>query len=395
MNAHTTLITTCRPAINAGWFYVPYEAIPNLAAEKKKLTHKSAYAEKGDLPIRMYKDLPAEGYLGVPRAYGQVRFAHLQQVDRRVDGEPMFDPIVRLPDPNHPAVKEPVLQARFMVDMEEATQRLGNFIAYATTGSGKTVVGARNAAIYHRKAAILVPLERLLEQWRNELMEKLGVPEHRIGIVQSDTCEWRDKDYVLCMMKSLGQRRYEPGFYKSIGQVYVDEAHRLGTHELAATPALFPARVRIALSATPDRKDGSDRTIFWHVGQVEVKSEATALDCDIYVRSLDASHMNGIQCLDRKKLMGIMLKKLTLWDYRNQMLANDIVRLWRAGRLILAMSDHVAHVQDIMERVVRMGIPRSQIGQCTGERVVVGVAQSLRVVDRQRLHDRRAMRVDG
>lgn len=373
------VIARIRPAISAGWFYVPYEAFTSeqaIFAEKRKLTWKPR--DRGDTPIFMFKDLPDQGYLGVPRSYGMMRWPWLQVDDQRTLGAAMIDPIGRLPDPNHPAVKEPAKQAEFMHSMEVATRVHENFIAYATTGSGKTVVGARNARIYGRKTAILVPLERLLDQWKRELMEKFGVPEERIGIVQSDTCQWKSRDWVLCMMKSLGQRRYPNEFYDSIGMTISDECHRLATPELAMTTALFSARYRIGLSATPDRSDGSDRTIYWHIGPVQVRSEATAVDCDIYTLMYDdGGRMAAIRPLGideetgkKKSDHGFRIKKLTQDYQRNLILARMVVRLWKAGRKVLAIGEHVAHVQEIMEMVIAMGVPAAACGQCTAERHV-------------------------
>lgn len=373
------VIARIRPAISAGWFYVPYEAFrteAQITAEKRKLTWKPR--DKGDTPIYMYKDLPDQRYLGVPRSYGMMRWPWLQVDDKRTLGEPMIDPIGLMPDPNHPAVKEPLKQAKFMHDMEVATREHEHFIAYATTGSGKTVVGARNARLFGRKTAILVPLERLLDQWRKELMEKFGVPEDRIGIVQSDTCQWKTRDWVLCMMKSLGQRRYPNEFYESIGMVIPDECHRLGTPELAMTTALFPARYRVGLSATPDRSDGSDRAIFWHIGPTMVRSEATAVECDIYTLNYDdGGRMASIPPLGidevtgkKKSDHGFRIKKLTQDYQRNLILARMVHRLWKAGRKVLAIGEHVAHVQEIMEMAIHLGVPREACGQCTAERHV-------------------------
>jgi superfamily II DNA or RNA helicase len=359
--------------------YVPYEAFrgqQEIEREKRQLTWKPR--DKGDTPIFMYKDLPDQGYLGVPRSYGMLRWPWLRVDDQRTLGAAMLDPVGLMPDPNHPAVKEPLKQAKFMADMEAATQAHEHFIAYATTGSGKTVVGARNARLFGRKTAILVPLERLLDQWRRELIDKLGVSEDRIGIVQSDTCQWKTRDWVLCMMKSLGQRRYPNEFYESIGMVIADECHRLGTPELAMTTALFPARYRVGLSATPERSDGSDRAIFWHIGPIKVRSEATAVECDIYTLNYDdGGRMAAIPPLQpdkktgkRKSDHGFRIKKLTQDWQRNRTLATMVYRLWKAGRKVLAIGEHVAHVQEVMEMAIQMGVPREACGQCTAERHV-------------------------
>lgn len=365
-----------RPAISAGWYYVPYEAIGNEAALKRERA-RLTYKPRDKTPVRMFKDLPQQGYLGVPRTYGKHRWNWLPFDDQESDGVEMIDPIVRLPDPNHPRVKEPLLQAAFMRDMELATEQTQCFSAYATTGSGKTVVAARNAALHHRRTVIMLPLERLMDQWREELIEKLGVAEHRIGVVQSDRCEFEGRDYILAMMPSLGGRRYPSEFYASVGQIYADEAHRLGTVSLASTAALFPARVRIALSATLERGDGGSQPIYWHFGPTKVQSEASAMQLDVYVdRYNDGGWMASFPPLvnrpgePKKSDHGFRIKKLTQDERRNRRLANHVYRLWKAGRKVLAIGEHVAHVQHIRDLVVAMGVPVAETGQCTSERHV-------------------------
>jgi superfamily II DNA or RNA helicase len=365
-----------------GWFYVPYEAIGGdaaIRAERRKLTYKSPYAAKGERPIRMFKELPQEGYLGMPRAYGMLRYPWLPIDDKRTDGEPMSEDAEHyvLPSPYHPSVREPEKQAQFMADIDRAFIEQQHFLAYATTGSGKTVCGSRSAVIHRRRTAVFVPLERLMDMWHDTLTKMFKVPEHRIGIVQSDRCEYEGKDFVLCMMKSLGGRRYHPDFYKSIGVVMPDEVHRIGTPELAMITAQFPARVRCGLTATPERGDGAENVLFWHIGPIKVRSEAEAVPIDIYVKKYDdGGRMAAVPRLkprfpgDKPNDHGFRIKKLTEDETRNRVLAEMIFRLWRQGRKVLAIGEHVRHAQHVMELCVLLGIPRDRLGQATGERHV-------------------------
>jgi len=368
-----------RSAVSQGWFYVPYEAIGGdaaIRAEKRRLTHKSAHKGADQKPIRMFKDLPEQGYLGLPRAYGMLRYSWLPVDDQRVDGEPMMDATSYvLPSPHHPAVMEPEKQAKFMADLDQAFIDEQHFLAYATTGSGKTVCGARSAIIRARRTAIFLPLERLMDMWWKTLTEMFKVPEHRIGIVQSDTCQFEDKDFVLCMMKSLAGRRYHPDLYTGVGTVLVDEAHRLATAEQCMLTAMFPARVRVGLSATPEKSDGSEKVLFWHIGPMKVRSEAAALPMDIYVKEYDdGGRMDAVPILkprkkgERVSQHGFRIKKLTQDENRNRLLATMIFRLWRSGRKVLAIGEHVLHAQHIMDLCAQLGIPRHVMGQCTGER---------------------------
>lgn len=364
-----------RPAVSGGWFYVPYEAYANpraLEAEKRKLVHRKS--DGGTL--RMFKDVPERRYIGVPRYYGMVKFPWLPVTDERTDGAPMIDAAsYRLPSPFHPAVLEPEKQAKFMADLDRAFIEQQHFLAEASTGTGKTVCGTRSAIIHGRRTAILLPLERLMDMWHDTLTGMFGVPAHRIGIVQSDRCEYEDKDFVLCMMKSLGMRRYHPDFYSSIGTLIPDEAHNLCSSEKAMVTAQFPARIRCGLSATLEKTDGSDKVLFWHIGPKHVRSEAMALPCDIYVKDYDdRGRMAAVPRLVGKRgeppppNHGFRVKKLTQDETRNRVLTELIFRLWRQGKQILAIGDSIGHIQHIMDLCVMIGIPRDQLGQCTGVR---------------------------
>lgn len=356
------------PAVSGGWFYVPYAAMGGRAGvetEKLALTFKPKFAEEDAPPVTLYRDLPGRNMLAVPRAYGQARFPWLTVVDQREAGVPWHMDAPRLPDPNHPRVKEPERQAAFMRDMLNGVRTHENFIAMAATGSGKTVVALWLAAHLKVKTLILVHLERLRDQWVDEIKDKLGLTDDEIGIVQGDTCTFEGKLIVVGMMPSIAQRQdYPRAFYKSFGLVVVDECHRVGAPFLSTVPARFPARYRIGLSATPTRKDGADRVGFWHIGPIKVTSSATALDCTVYVKR----YASGRPLWGKDAMM--RSKCLASDPYRNAMLADLIVRNYRVGRNILVIGKLVAHLQDLMQLCAAKGVPVEQMGQYTGERLV-------------------------
>lgn len=353
------------PAVVDGWFYVPYSAIEHgdetaIQAEKNRLTYQPAFSEE-DRPVRLYRDIPARRMLAVPRAYGLHRYSNVPQIDRMSDGQPFLRPVPRFPDPYHPAVRDPEQQRIFMDDLIRASQEHGQFIAYADTGSGKTVCALNTAARRGRKTVILVHLERLLTQWIKEIESKLGVPRERIGVIQSHRCEWEDKDFVVAMMPSLSLREYPSEMYRAFGTVIVDECHRVGAPLLSRCVPLFPARVRIGLSATPERKDGGDRVFFWHIGPIKVRSRARAMPLTVYVKRFRSRH----PVYGRRH--GSRVKSLTEDPARNLLIIGAIKRLWHTNRQVLVIGEHVGHLQDLREALVREGIPAAAMAQYTGE----------------------------
>jgi len=235
-----------------GWLYVPLSQVQDLSALRARLTF---VPKKGPdvevVPIHLY-DLSRSGYIGVPREFGLNMFRSLQIQDRTVLGGAISVP--RLPDPNHPRVQNPQAQRQFMADMEGMYSVHRSYTAMAATGSGKTVCALRTAAVLGRRTLVLVHLERLMDQWCDEIESKLGVPRERIGIVQQDRCEWQDKDFSVGLLHSVVRRRYPDEFYRAYGTVIYDEVHKVGSQFFAPAVSLFPSRYRLGLSATPSAR---------------------------------------------------------------------------------------------------------------------------------------------
>jgi superfamily II DNA or RNA helicase len=331
--------------------------------EKQKLTFQPKKKDREVKPILMFKDLRDRQYLGVPRAYAKDRFKGFQFIDEMARGQPLSAPPPRRADPNHPSVKEPEKQAQFMAEMLRAAHEYGSFVGLAPTGSGKTVVGLDTAFELGHKLVVNLHLERLMVQWHDALTSVFGLDPAKIGIVQQDRCEWEDKDVVLAMMPSLAARRYAPEMYRSFGTAITDEVHRLGQSNLAPTVALFPAAHRIGLSATPDRKDGSDRVIYWQIGDIKARSEATAMECDVYVQEYNTSRTVWGQ------RHGARVKALTQDPNRNKLLVKNALRLLNARRQCLFIGEHVLHIQEIMRLLREAGVPSEIMGQFTGEMI--------------------------
>lgn len=355
-----------RPAILSGWLYVPYEVIGGAArirAVKKALTFspRSQDADKVKT-IEMFHDWVERGYLGVPRTWGLETFrGRLPLIDKTTEG-PLIS-VPRLPDPNHPRCPDPIRQAQFIDNLTSEFERKRGFVAQAATGSGKTVCTLAVAGgVIRRRTLVLLHLERLMWQWAEEIKDKLGVSEDRIGIVQSDRCEWRDKDFVVGMLHSVAQREYERDFYRAFGLVVYDEVHKVGTEFFAPTVYRFNSRRWLGLSATVERDDGGERVFFSHLGKIAVTSEAEAMPMDVYPMRYTARKPPKV------RNSRALNKALSQDPDRNRWLAGLIKRLYDAGRQAIIVGDFVEHAQLLMDLAAELGVPRDRMGQYTGQR---------------------------
>jgi len=354
--------------ILSGWLYVPYEVIGarhHRDQLKARLTFKPRFSDPGQpKEIALYHDWSAREYLGVPRAWGLTAFRGrgLDLLDKTTHGAHEIT-VPRLPDFNHPRVLDPAAQREFFDGLcrLHATQRGG--IAKAATGSGKTVVSLREAGeVIRRPTLILLHLERLMLQWYDEIGDKLGVDPSRIGVVQSDRCEYEGKDFVVGMLHSVAQREYPRAFYRHFGHVIYDEVHKIGTEFFAPVAFRFPSYHWLGLSATVERTDNGETIFFCHLGRIAVRSNAAALDVAIRPVRYAARTPN------RAKSSTAKLKAMAEDKRRNRWLADMIRQDYRAGRNGLYVSEYVEHVQAVMEACHQLGIPKEAMGQFTGQR---------------------------
>lgn len=352
-------------AILRGWLYVPYSLVGDIDALKRRLTYQPRRSMSGEArdPVPLYRDLQGRQMLGVPQAFGRRFWPDLEVVDETSAGEPMGT-IPRLPDPNHPAVKEPDRQAKFMADMDRAVLEHKRFLAYAPTGSGKTVVGLRTAAVRGRKTLVVVHLARLRDQWIEEAKDKLGLPADRIGVAEGNKAQWEGKDVVVGMLQSIAYQplRYPVEFYRSFGTVIYDEIHRTGAPVFSRAVWQFPAEVRIGLSATLKRSDDGGRVYYWHIGSMQVRSEQTALPIKVYPVWYDCG---GYKLWGKDH--GSRVKCLTMDGRRNRRIAKLVQKMYNNGRQALVVSEHVKHLQEIMTLARELGVPQEAMGQFTNE----------------------------
>jgi hypothetical protein len=142
----------------------------------------------------------------------------------------------------------------------------GGSILKASCAFGKTASSLR--AIYRlgRTALVVVNKEFFMKQWKEEIQTFL--PGAKIGKIQGPVCDYKGKDIVIGMIHSLSQRQYPEEVYSYFGTVVVDEAHRTGSDTFSIVVPKFSAAYRLALTATPRRKDGCERAFLDNFGEI-------------------------------------------------------------------------------------------------------------------------------
>jgi len=155
-------------------------------------------------------------------------------------------------------------------------------------GKGKTVVALHFAALLQVPVLIAVDNTHLLHQWMEEIERHLDVPGG-VGLIQGDVKDW-DKDVVMATYQTLANwaETMPEEVRRKFGLVVWDEGHHVSAPVFSKSAPLFYG-YRLALTATPNRPDGSHVVCQYHVGDVIFKDVVQDHPPKIYFKWTDFS----------------------------------------------------------------------------------------------------------
>ena len=152
------------------------------------------------------------------------------------------------------------------------------------TGRGKTVMALKIISDLKKKTLILVHKEFLMNQWIERIQEYL--PSARVGKIQADVCDYRDKDIVIGMIQTIYKRELPQEIYDEFGLTVIDEVHRIGSEEFSKTLLKTITPYMLGISATVERKDKMTTVLYAFIGKV-IYSEKRKDDYLVSVRGVE------------------------------------------------------------------------------------------------------------
>jgi superfamily II DNA or RNA helicase len=132
------------------------------------------------------------------------------------------------------------------------------------TGGGKTVCALYIASQLKVPTIVLVHNTFLRDQWIERISAFL--PKARIGSVQGDKIDIKEKDIIVAMLQSVSLKEYAPDLFKDIGLTIIDECHHIASEAFSRAVPKLTCKHMLGLSATPDRKDKLMYVINWFLG---------------------------------------------------------------------------------------------------------------------------------
>lgn len=346
-----------RPAILSGALRLPLERIQSPGDILRRLTVKRQ-AMGDDVPeiIEAYA-YADNNYLEVPRQFG------LELCDKLgIEVDDQTEEGAKVVFPRVPVLRD--YQGPPLSEVLAETESTYDFLFRARTGFGKTIGMLWVAAQRGRSTLILVDQENLKDQWIKALIEHFGFAREDIGLIQGSTCDYRGKAVTIAMVQTLsrGTRDYSEAL-AYFGVLIVDEVHVIGAPTFSMILFDIPATLRIGISATPKRKDGTQSLLTGHLGTVRVAADAEHGKSRVY---LVRSYGTYSWYANVSSKVGRFITETADDGARNLLIMEIMHWLYQTGRDVLILSDRIEQLRHLFDMAYFMGVPEEDMGLYTG-----------------------------
>lgn len=233
-------------------------------------------------------------------------------------------------------------------------------------GMGKTVTSLAIICERGRRALVLVHKTFLVEQWQERVRQ--FVPGATVGCIKQNRVDC-DADIVIGMVQSIALRDYGADVFAKFGTLVVDEAHHMSAPVFSRALQRLPCRYVLALSATPERKDGMTNLLHYSMGPVLFKrererGEGVCVELLVYDRP---DKQKEITTRDGRPNLALMTNLAAADPARTALVAARLLELYAAGRCIIVLSERIQQLQAIAEALASARVPRDDFAFYIGK----------------------------
>lgn len=314
------------------------------------------YMPMGEMEPVLVEGFRLDGdFLYVPRQFGLSLCEELgiEWDDCTSYGSPVQFPEVPKERPYQEGPLEEIEQS-FIHDMDTVFR--------AHTGWGKTIGSLIVAARLGVTTLIIVDQENLKDQWVETLVNHFGFAAKDIGLLQGKHRNYKGKAVTIAMVQTIAPKDLDEELRSYFGLVILDEVHSLGAPSYSKALMLFSATYRLAVSATPRRRDGLQKALDHHLGPVRVAADKEYEEATVFMVD---HHTTYSWYANISPKIGRIINEVADDGLRNLKIADAVIYMYDEGHDVLVMSDRVEHMEDMAALLKYMGVPEDDIGVYT------------------------------
>ncbi|MBI3595527.1 MAG: DEAD/DEAH box helicase [Nitrospirae bacterium] len=201
---------------------------------------------------------------------------------------------------------------------------------------------------------ILVHRKPLLEQWRVQLINLLGLAPKQIGQIGGGK-DKRTGIVDLAMIQSLKDMENAESFFSHYGFIIVDECHHLPAFSFESCVKKAPVRYILGLTATPYRRDGLQDIIMMQCGPIRHRiSHGTEIQGDLILQLFVRETSFLVEANEDTPIQDIF-RALVHDNERSKMICEDILAALGEGRRCLVLSQWKEHCRILADQLAARG----------------------------------------
>lgn len=230
----------------------------------------------------------------------------------------------------------------------------------ATTGFGKTVIGANIISKLKTNTLVIVNRNNLLEQWKERLSYFLDTNKKEIGQCGASKEKLNGKLDVVSFQALFKKDNIEE-IVKNYGLVIVDECHHVAAFSFEKVLKAIRSKYVYGLTATPTRKDGWHKIIYMQCGNIRVRvsnkelKQNKEMEHTVIVKKTNYKY---IPTEERDKIpISEILSDMCHNVFRNSLIIEDIGKCISEGRIPIVLTERVEHLNILREQLEYMNVP--------------------------------------
>ena len=233
-------------------------------------------------------------------------------------------------------------------------------ILCATTGFGKTVIGAKIISELKTNALVLVNRNNLLEQWKEKLSYFFNIDKKEIGQLGASRNNLNGK-LDIASFQSLAKKDNLEEIVKDYGLIIVDECHHVAAFSFEKVLKSVRSKYVYGLTATPTRKDGWHKIIYMQCGDIRARVTNRELKQNKEMEHIVIVKNTGYKYITSEEKENIQISEI-LNDmchniFRNNMIIQDIKRCVSEGRIPIVLTERVEHLKILEKDLEGINVP--------------------------------------